>query len=217
MSFLTTINTSNNDVKWASLSNQLFTHSSEGISKVSNIGYAALKNTRNVGINLFNHVQEKIIATPLSPFIEKVNSLGIDLEKIFNIGGCLPWLGILSGSLRIVFGKTQAIGGIALTIFSEIGLGVSNLSKVDPNLLPKWQTLSKFGAELTIHGCLNVIRGTGEVLIGTYSFGLGNVVLIIPNLVSERNFGPYFSYGSLTNHLEDLKEVPCENPSSPSL
>lgn len=193
------------DAQWASLSNEWMAQTSSSLDEVTKIAQKAFENTKTSTIQLFNKLQDKISCTELPPLIAKVHSLGTDIEKIFNIAGCLPWLGVLSGTVRSFVGQVQTTLGIALTTLSELGLIFGKLSKVNTELISKWKILSKLGIELTVHGCLNTIRGTGEMLIGTYTLGLGNMALILPNLSNNHNFAPYFPYGSIT-HPSSLNE-----------
>lgn len=192
------------DANWHSLTTGWVEKSSISINEVFEIAQKAFNNTKESGILLFSQLKDRIRETPLAPIINKTHSICNDIEKIFNIAGSTPWVGFLSGTIRTVFGYSQIISGIALTAISELGLMIANISKTDIALIPKWQILSKLGIEFTIHGCLNIIRGTGEAMIGTYTFGLGNILLTLPNLSSERNFAPYFPYGSITSHLKQL-------------
>ncbi|HEV8051017.1 MAG TPA: hypothetical protein VGP47_00870 [Parachlamydiaceae bacterium] len=188
---------------------ELLKSHSVSIVHIFTIAQSALKNTKNFSIHLFNSLQDRVFKTPLSPIIGKINSVCTDVEKILNIAGSTPWMGFLFGTLQSVLGQAEAVAGISLMIISELSLIFAEISRVDLNLgikiepkaVNKWQILSKFGMELTIHGCLNAIRGTGVALICSYTFGLGNVVLLFPNLSRGRNFSPYFEYGTITDQL----------------
>jgi hypothetical protein len=176
------------------------------LSKILEIAHKALKNTQETSFYLFDKVQHILRTTPLSPIFENIHKACMDLEKIFNIGGCVPCLGLLSGTFRILFGQAQVVCGVVISVFCEMNLVIINFSKkTDFTILSKWQILSKLGTEITIHGCLNILRGMGETLIGSYSLGIGNICLIAPNLLCERNFNPYFPYGSMTHHIQALK------------
>lgn len=197
--------------KWDSLKSGWISHSSVILSHVVQVAQNALVNTKETGQYLFNHLQNKVRTVPLTPIIKKINTVCTDVEKIFNIGSSTPWIGFLSGTLRAVLGQVQAVVGIALTTISQVGLIIASLSKAETALVAKWQNISKLGIELTIHGCLNFIRGIGEALIGKYTFGLGNIVLIAPNTMFDRGFTPYFAYGSITNDIpKDTDEFPID-------
>lgn len=192
---------------------------SASVMQVLAIARNALANTKNFGVLLFNGLQDRVQTTPLSPLILKINIICTDVEKIFNIAGSTPWIGFLAGTVQSIAGQVQAIAGIALMVISELSLIFAEISrvdlnlniKIDPKVVDKWQLLSKLGMELTIHGCLNAIRGTGVALLCSYTFGLGNVILLIPNLSRARNFAPYFEYGTITDQLDFDEDIKIEN------
>lgn len=192
------------------LTHDLLKTSSFSITQIIKIAQSALNNTKNFGVLLFNGIQDRVHTTSITPIINNINSLSTDVEKILNIAGSAPWIGFLAGTVQSLAGQAQAIAGIAIMIISELSLIFAEISradlnlkiKIDPKVVIKWQILSKLGMELTIHGCLNAIRGTGVALLCSYTFGLGNVILLIPNLSRGRNFSPYFEYGTVTDHLE---------------
>lgn len=189
------------DSQWISFANHWIASSSVSVNQVIEVAQKAFQNTKNSTVIAFHALQDKVAKTALSPVMEQIQSICTDVEKIFNIAGCTPWIGVLSGTMRVLFGQAETIAGVALAAISEVGLLITTVTKSDATLISKWGVLSKLGIELTIHGCLNIMRGTGELLIGNYTLGLGNVILLIPNLSNQRNFAPYFPYGSITNHL----------------
>jgi hypothetical protein len=85
-----------------------------------------------------------------------------------------------------------------LSAFAEVGHMMAYKNGADKKKLDRWQLLSKMGTEHIQHGCLNVLRATGGLVLGSMTFGFGSVLLIIPNMINHRNFAPYFAYGSLT-------------------
>ncbi len=148
-------------------------------------------------INLQNRVRE----TSLDPTITVISRQSMEVEKIFNAVSCLPFLGFLASSIRSVVGKIQIAAGAAIAAAAEVGLFLESRKEGEKSLLGKWQTLSKFGMEHVIHGCLNVLRGTSEALLSSYTFGLGNIALLAPNLCNNREFKPYFGYGTLVKPI----------------
>lgn len=164
--------------------------------KVKDISYKIESTAKEIIIE----VHEIVRTTKLPPIIVKINFYGTVIEKIFNIAGCMPFLGVASGGLRAFAGKIQIFAGAILVGIGEIGNFVGTHTRVPiPEMLKKWETLTKIGTEHIIHGCLNVLRGTGEAFIGSMSFGLANVILLVPNVTKQEHFAPYFLYGTLTN------------------
>jgi len=189
-------------VDFHSMTNDLVTNSSITFSHIVAIANQAFHDLKNISHELFQKLEKQVIATKISASILVINKIYTDIEKIFNITGCIPGIGILSGSFRVILGKLQTITGIAIVATSELGQFLATRAGMDNLLINKWKILSQFGLEHILHGCLNVLRGTGEMLIGQYTMGLGNLPLIIPNLINGRNFNPYFSYGALTQYSD---------------
>jgi len=156
----------------------------------------------------FSYLQKKIASISLRPIIASINSVATDVEKIFNVVACLPFIGGFGGSLRAIIGHVQIAAGVVIASIAEIGLFVENRKEGESPLRHKWQTLSKLGTEHTIHGCLNVLRGLGETAFATVTpFGLGNVVLLVPNMCNKREFNPFFEYGTLASHKCEVPAV----------
>lgn len=154
----------------------------------------SFQNIQSAAARAFLSFQDKIELTPLPPIIVKANSFCSDAEKILNIAGSVPGLGFISGSARYVFGNVQVITGIGLLSLSEIGRFIVSSAPQEGVLGKKWEVLSKVGMEYTLHGCLNVLRGSAEVIVGKYTFGFGNAIFLVPNMINGRDFNPYFAY-----------------------
>jgi hypothetical protein len=116
--------------------------------------------------------------------------LATDIERAFNVAGNIPYVGIVSGSLRAVAGKMQAIAGLAFCIIGVVGTAIAHNSKVKH----RYQNLTNLGVQHLRHGILNMIRGIIEVGLGCSFGGFGSVFMLIPNLSQDRAFDPYFKY-----------------------
>ncbi len=123
-----------------------------------------------------------------------VNKFGTQIEKGFNIAGCLPIVGMFSGAIRATLGKIQAVVGLVLMGTGAIGA----ICARDATTHARYLKLQKLGQEHTLHGVLNVIRGLGEAFTCSAFFGVGNLVFLIPNLSQDDKFSPIFKYGTLT-------------------
>lgn len=166
--------------------------------QISEFTVQAIHEVKKCATDLFNEMQKEVAHRDMKVIKPLTYSTCTEAEKVFNIVACIPALGILSGVIRAFAGKLQMISGVALASIGEFNLQMIKMSKKESAVKNKWETISELGKEMTIHGCLNMIRGTGEALIGTYTFGLGNLFLIIPNIVDNQNFEPRMRYGSIT-------------------
>lgn len=112
-----------------------------------------------------------------------------NIEKGFNIAGCIPIVCFYSGTLRMTAGKIEAIAGAFMTIAGLISYEVTKEQKYD-----NW---SKLGIEFIVQGVLNTFRGYGEIFLFRATF-IGNLGLLIPNIALEDKFGPMLPYGKFT-------------------
>lgn len=170
-----------------------YSNSTIMINRAVEIAINALNNIKQSGIFLFNQLEKRVIIYPLQPVVREIGILFTRIERVFNCAGSAPWISSLSGPLRILFGQAQVTSGIALILLSEVGKISVQLSQKDSSFVSKWKSLSALGVDLTIHGCLNIIRGTGETLISKYTFGVGNIFLLL--VTREDDFAPHFAYG----------------------
>jgi len=178
-----------------------------------------IQKVQKAASTIFEKIQEKVIQTPLKPILINIIAIGTDLERGLNLASSTPVLCLLSGPLRILIGKAQVIAGSLIAAIGETGLFMNAKPEANMESIYKWHTISKLGIEHIIHGCLNILRGTGETYLATYTMGLGNIILLIPNLGHGRNFDPFFGYGTLLfpphpaspavvpNRLENLQKV----------
>lgn len=112
------------------------------------------------------------------------------IEKGFNIAGTIPVISFFSGMIRAIAGKIQMIAGAILSTISYVALLVTNH--------PKWNEYILIGNEFILHGALNILRGIGEASLCATTI-VGNIALLIPNMNQKELFGPYFTYGMLTD------------------
>lgn len=110
------------------------------------------------------------------------------VERAFNVAGSIPFVGAWSGLARAPLGQAQFITGIALSVVGFIG------SKTSRDSL-KWKKVTEVGVEHILHGLLNTIRGIVEFLLGITL--MGSFVMLLPNLINEDKFSPFFKYGCL--------------------
>lgn len=165
-----------------------------------------IKKIQQIAKQGFDHLRQKVGALSLKPIIATTNILGTDIEKIFNVVSCLPFLGMIGSAIRVVCGKVQIIAGLALSSIAEVGLFLERKEN-ESVLRGKWLVLSKLGLEQVLHGCLNVLRGTGETILSSYTFGVGNVFLLAPNMCNKREFNPYLEYGTLVSPKDVLDRI----------
>ena len=197
MTTTATIDQTNPTIPLPPLNDDLVAKAASTSKHVLSAAHYALNTLKETSCEWFDFIQHKVIATEIPQLITSTNKACSDVERIFNISGCIPAIGILSGAFRTILAKVQVVVGIAITALSELGKFIAKQTSKE-DLSDKWEMLSRFGLEQTLHGCLNIMIGTGEVLAGSYTLGLGNVAFLAPNLINNRNFMPYFAYGSLT-------------------
>lgn len=156
-------------------------------------------NLQQQAITSFEKLKDRISKSAIDPTIKRINDFCCDLERILNLAGCLPGVAVPSGLLRTTIGTAQTISGIAISILGEIGSYLAIKESKEASLVTKWNVIAKTGLEYTIHGCLNVVKGSVEASIGGYLFGIGNLLMLAPNVLNGREFRPFFAYGTLSN------------------
>jgi hypothetical protein len=164
---------------------------------------------QNTVIETFKEIHEHLKPVPFNSIILKMNEIGSNIERGFNIAATVPFIGTMTSAIRITLAKILFLAGAIFASVIESIHFIASKAGADNELLYLLRTLSTLGLEYMIHGCLNVIRGASELMIGACTFGLGSVVLIIPNMAAGRNFTPFFGYGSLVNERidKDAEEV----------
>lgn len=117
----------------------------------------------------------------------QINETFSAVERNFNIAGSIPFVGVISGSLRSLAGQIQAIAGL---IFAVVAVVAQIFDQANSQ---KWEERSVQGLEHALHGGFNFLRGTLE------AFGAATV---IPSLISlgvqcssKNGFEPIFKYG----------------------
>lgn len=104
------------------------------------------------------------------------------VDATFNLAGCIPVVGAISGSIRCnTYAEIQFVAGIALM---GIGLFAQALSS-EPQ---EWSRLTYLGVETFKHSFLNLGRGLFEAMLGLTI--VGSPLLFFPN--SSTGFNPYF-------------------------
>ncbi|KIA76215.1 MULTISPECIES: hypothetical protein [Parachlamydia] len=129
--------------------------------------------------------------------IRNINHGCTQVEKFLNVAECVPIVGMLSSALRVKAAYGQVVFGLGCAAVGGVGLLISALAD-DEKGQKTFKKVTMFGAEHMIHGALNALRGFGVLLLGTCTFGLGNVQMIVPNMWKEDHFAPFFQYGKYT-------------------
>lgn len=124
-----------------------------------------------------------------------IKDLFNNIEKGFNVAGTIPVVSFFSGVIRAIAGKVQMIAGAVLAAFSYINYLITNN--------PKWANLTSVSSEFILHGALNLIRGLGEAALCATTV-VGNIGLLIPNMAKEDMFGPYFTYGMISDRRFEI-------------
>lgn len=88
-----------------------------------------------------------------------------DIEKSFNLVGCLPGVSILSGVVRATLGKVQLV---VSGIFAVSSLFLYFIPQVNKSL---WYSRACMNGTFIIHGAANIIRGYSESLLGMTLIG----------------------------------------------
>ncbi len=108
------------------------------------------------------------------------------VEEKFNIAGCIPIVGFISGSLRCVAGKIQFYAGLILAGASLAFQFTLPADKVT------WEKITADSLQHVVHGGLNVMRGFVEALI-SFTF-IGNAALIAAQCSLKTKFKPILPY-----------------------
>lgn len=176
----------------------------ETIQKVYEKPVGILKRAGKSAAKAFESLKKLIEKKDLVPLITSIHSNATEAEVVFNVVACIPYLGGIGCAIRTVAGKVQIVAGGSVFAFAELALYLD--TKKQKNFHPlsssdaraKLALLSKFGREHVIHGCLNVLRGLSELALMGCTYGIGNVLLIAPNMMNRRDFKPFIPYGILT-------------------
>ncbi|MBA2728915.1 MAG: hypothetical protein H0U49_12175 [Parachlamydiaceae bacterium] len=116
-------------------------------------------------------------------FVE-TNRVLTDIEIGFNKADAIPIVGVFSSALRIAAGKVQFTAGVCITFTGLIG-------SISGNNNYAWRSVVQLGCDQMIHGCLNVIRGVGTLLLA--STGLN--FLLLAQAFRPEGFAPVVQYG----------------------
>ncbi|MGK5595335.1 MAG: hypothetical protein ACSNEK_08265 [Parachlamydiaceae bacterium] len=121
-----------------------------------------------------------------------VNQSCRHIEQVFNLLECIPIVGIVSSITRAHLGAMQATAGIVTIIAGGIGLFSTSFLTNNPQTKEMFERVVRFGQDHTLHGALNYLRGQSVAFAGLMTGGMGNVVMVIPNLMN--GFEPVFAY-----------------------
>lgn len=124
--------------------------------------------------------------------IRKINESFNEAETCFNVAGSFPIISVPSGVIRAHIGTAQTVVGAALAVIGSMGHVFSDRDD------KRWLKLVKLGVEHLIQGALNFIRGVGETLLGIYTLGIGNLILMAVQYHSKEGFEPILKYGFIT-------------------
>jgi hypothetical protein len=116
----------------------------------------------------------------------EINQKMTEIEKGFNIAGGIPFVSILSGSLRMIAGKIQLIAGALIGFVGLVG------QMINSNQILKWEGISEKGLEHLIHGGLNIGRGLLEAFLGATL--LGSLGILAGQSLSSNKFEPIHKY-----------------------
>lgn len=114
-----------------------------------------------------------------------LNNTLTNVERSFNIAGSIPVVALVSGSLRATAAKAQFLAGLAFGLVGLIGQIASANTK-------KYENITDKASEQIIHGFLNFVRGTAELLLGI-TF-IGTLGILAYQSLSERKFEPIIPY-----------------------
>lgn len=112
------------------------------------------------------------------------------LEKMANIGACVPVVGTYIIVGRFFGGLTQTVLGVFARVIGgivETAIDHGYMKEWDQK---KWQNISETGAEHTKHGLLNMGVAIDQLAIGYFTFNLGNLFIYF----HKGNFDPYVPY-----------------------
>lgn len=138
----------------------------------------------------------------MSPLVEGFNNLCTATEKTFNFAGSLPFIGAISGELRVVAGSIQHIAGLAFMLLGGLVYASCCLADHHGSMRQAGKAIAILGAEHAIHGILNIFRGAFEVALCETTEGFGNIILFVPNFFQSDKFAPLFRYGSFTDNRQ---------------
>jgi len=163
----------------------------ENISNVSNAFNSAAANVSNTfsapNVTKYSRKAGEFI----NGHISKVDHACLELEKYLNVIGYVPFVGALSGAIRVIYGAVQAIVGLAVAIFAGINMLYHNHKK-NTEEAEYYKTLALKGLNYAAQGGLNIGRGfiekvPGLALITTLPFDLsGKKILKYPTEAVER-------------------------------
>lgn len=124
-----------------------------------------------------------------------INKSLTEMEMVFNGLACLPIIGIVSSSLRLVIGLIQSIVGALLYLIASIALHICRTTGWDAS---RWQLLQLMGKEQLLHGSFNMARSLTEFSLAALTLG---IVTSVFNLKREFPFQPLCTYCGVPNQV----------------
>lgn len=125
------------------------------------------------------------------------------LEVGANVGACIPVYGNKFILARFLGGLAQTVAGVSyLTIgcVGEVFIQAKILRGLNSEM---WYEFRDEGFEQTKHGVLNVATAISQLVVGFFTFNLGNLFV---HLYLKGNFEPFIPYRGLrlqNSYLED--------------
>lgn len=111
------------------------------------------------------------------------------LEKLANMGACIPVYGTSIIACRLFGGVIQTV----LSVFTRIvGAFAENINKVYQKKIEqrKWREINEMAFEHMKHGLLNICVAICQLIVGFFSFNLGNAFIYL----HKGNFESYVPY-----------------------
>ncbi|WP_284452901.1 hypothetical protein [Parachlamydia acanthamoebae] len=131
--------------------------------------------------------------------VQNINQVCWATENVLNVLECVPGVVIFSSTFRIQAGCLQELAAVITLVVGGIGLLGSMYFYKNEESKKRYTFVIHVGTEYLLHGALNILRGYAVLVLSGCSFGMGNVFMLIPNLVKEEKFNPVFVYGSFTD------------------
>jgi hypothetical protein len=131
-------------------------------------------------------------------YIQDTNKICRFGEKIFNVGECIPVVGVAVSIGRIQASYWQELIAVTTIAVGSFTLLSALVFKKDEQTKEGYRKIVCLGAEQLLQGVLNTLHGYGVLIFSCATLGLGNAFLVIPHLMNKDKFGPYVRYGFLT-------------------
>lgn len=117
------------------------------------------------------------------------------IEKLANVGACLPVYGTKVIIRRLFGGVIQAVAGVFARVISWCVEKAIDYGFLKEWSKKEWQKRGEDGAEHAKHGFFNVGVAISQLVIGYFTFNLGNLFIYY----YKGNFDPYISYKGIVS------------------